>query len=309
MSDHFEAPLSSDEITLRWDADQGFEFDLLAIRAQSAVRISGVPIPADGTIELRTSPLELDRLEILFKAQVTIHGEPGQIMEAAVQVVPNGRGDVFSFEAKLEDVETGEILGFSAQIPVEIPSGVPEAGGPRRLPSEEDDLDWEDEATFERMLGDPLDMPFSVGEAGQPEDLEPADQFLETKGLEALFKALSTVDEGALPEGASEPDIEEDRSWAEALPPVSPPPREADALMSAEEEANQFLELLVGREDLEIEEGHAAAELVPGVVEILKQPISPARVAAQLSEWLLDQEQVADLYIDDDSLAELLAEW
>jgi hypothetical protein len=79
--------------------------------------------------------------------------------------------------------------------------------------------------------------------------------------------------------------------------------------MSAEEEANQFLELLVGREDLEIEEGHAAAELVPGVVEILKQPISPARVAAQLSEWLLDQEQVADLYIDDDSLAELLAEW
>lgn len=308
MSDHFAAPLTPDEISLRWDPEQGFEFDLLAVRAHSAVRISAVPIPADGTLELRASPLELDRLEILFKAQVTIHGEPGQLMEAAVQVVPNGSGDAFSFDAKLEDVETGDILGFSVQIPVQIPSRVPEAGGPRKLPSEEDDLDWEDEATFERMLGEPMDMPLSAGDTVENAP-PPAQKSSESKGLEALLKALSTVDEEAPPVAASEDEVEEDRAWAEELPPISSTPETDDALMSSIEEAREFLKLLVGREDLEMEEGHSIGELVAGTADILQQPVGSARMASELSEWLLEQESVADLYIDDESLGEFLAEW
>jgi hypothetical protein len=308
MSDQFEAPVTSDEVSLRWDPQEGFEFDLLAVRAHSAVRVAAVPIPADGTIELRTAPLDLDRLEILFKAQVTIHGEPGQLMEAAVQVVPNGSGEVFRFAAKLEDVDTGDILDFTVQIPVDLPQGVPEAGGPRKMPSEEDDLDWEDEATFERMLGEPLDMPFSVG--GSPEkEATTEEKTAETKGLEALLKALSTVDEEAPLGPASDTEIEEDRAWAEALPPVAPATESGDALMSADEEARGFLKILVGREDLELEEGHSLGELVSGAADIMQRPMTPSNMAAELSEWLLDQESVADLYIDDDSLGELLAEW
>jgi hypothetical protein len=315
MADHLGAQSSVDEATLRWDPEKGFDFDLMAIRSHCAVRISGVPIPADGTGELKGSLLDLDRLEILFKAQVTIHGEPGQLMEAAVQVVGSDPGVRLSLAAKLEDVETGDILDFTAEVPVCIPTGVPEAGGPRRLPAQEDDLDWEDEATFERMLGEPMDMPFRPDFA---DELEPEDESEkptgENKGLEALLKALSSVD--TIDEVVGE-NTDGDTNWGEALPaseepapvPVAAASPPEDGLMSAGEEARQFLDLLIGREDLELEEGFSVDTLVAGAANILQAPTNAARMAGTLSEWLLEQEAVADLYIDDDSLGELLSEW
>ena len=81
----------------------------------------------------------------------------------------------------------------------------------------------------------------------------------------------------------------------------------ADGLMSADEEARQFLQLLVNREDLELEE--ESVESLLDASEILQSPASATRMASMLSEWLLDQDAVADLYIDDESLAELLSQW
>ena len=112
---------------LNWTSDRGFELDLEAQDEDVALRLAGVPVPADGTLEL-SDGVPLDRLEILFKAHVDVAGEPGQIVEAQVKLVAPG---TLSFSAKVEDVETGEVLDFKSQHPIKLPSGVPESGGPR----------------------------------------------------------------------------------------------------------------------------------------------------------------------------------
>jgi CheY-like chemotaxis protein len=79
--------------------------------------------------------------------------------------------------------------------------------------------------------------------------------------------------------------------------------------MSGEEEALGFLKILVAREELEIEDGQRLESLAVGARDVLSLPISAERKAEALSTWLLDQPAVADLYIADDDLAEVLAEW
>ena len=63
-------------LTLNWTSDRGFELDLEATDGDISLRLGPVPVPADGTGTLRAG-VELDRLEILFKALVDVGGAPG----------------------------------------------------------------------------------------------------------------------------------------------------------------------------------------------------------------------------------------
>ncbi len=62
--------------TLAWFSDRGFELDVEIADDDVAIRLAAVPVPADGTDELRLG-VELDKLDILFKASVEIEGESG----------------------------------------------------------------------------------------------------------------------------------------------------------------------------------------------------------------------------------------
>ena len=63
------------------------------------------------------------------------------------------------------------------------------------------------------------------------------------------------------------------------------------------------------REALEIEDGHELAELVDGTVDVLAMRVPTEVQAGQLSEWLLEQDAVADLFVDDEELGTLLEQW
>ena len=83
----------------------------------------------------------------------------------------------------------------------------------------------------------------------------------------------------------------------------------ADQSLSAEGEAKSLLDLLVRGDHLELEDDHDTAELAAGAAEFLSLPVSAETKASHLSEWLLDQPAVADLYIGDDDLAQILTQW
>jgi hypothetical protein len=263
---------------VRWNSDTGFEFDFASCSDDVVIQIMAIPLPADGTIELMGGPLELDRLEILFKARVDIDENPGQIREATVEVTADFGGYKLVLVAQIEDVETGQVFPFSTSLPVEIPQGVPKAGGPRPVLMAEDDLDWDDEATLERMVVDLPDNP-TVTEQ-KPIEERP------TGGIGALLDALSAISEEDL--------VDENKVQDKA---------------EVHGEAARFLQLLIQRDDLELEEDRTIEELVDGVGSILHSGASELPMAVALSEWLLEQDAVADLFIDDDSLAGLLAQW
>jgi len=79
--------------------------------------------------------------------------------------------------------------------------------------------------------------------------------------------------------------------------------------MTAAQEARSFLELLLGREDLELTDAGQVDDLLGGTAQILQLPLGPGKKAQKLASWLLSQESVEELYIDDDSLEELLDKW
>ena len=69
------------------------------------------------------------------------------------------------------------------------------------------------------------------------------------------------------------------------------------------------MELLIARDALELEEDFEISALVDGVMPILAMQVPPSRMAEILSEWLLEQDAVADLYVGDEDLAEILEQW
>lgn len=79
--------------------------------------------------------------------------------------------------------------------------------------------------------------------------------------------------------------------------------------MSPVGEALGLVQLLIRGDNLELEDDHEPEELAEGMVAILALPVSADRKAAMLSEWLLDQDAVADLFIGDDDLAQILDQW
>jgi len=280
--------------TLNWTSDRGFELDLEAVDDDVALRLSGVAVPADGTTELEAG-VGLDRLEILFKAHVDISGQPGQLVEATVTLSANSE---LEFVARIEDVETGELLDFKSRHPVTLPEGVPVSGGTRHLAASEDDLDWEDDTTLEKMI---VNAPETTGADGaEPSDGEGQ------RGMAALLRALVSMDDPGAPEHApTEPEVD----IAAVLAQAAAPPEPEDQQVSDADAARGLLKLLVEQDGLEIEEGHDLEELVSGTVQVLAMPARPEAQASALASWLLDQPAVADLYVDDEDLAGILEQW
>lgn len=324
--------------TLDWDADRGFELELDLTDGELSIRFATVPVNADGTAELERG-VELDRLDILFKANVELQGDPAQLLDARIVLVRTGHEAVLQLDARCEDVETGQIIPFQGRVPVALPAGVPVAGGPRPVPTNEDDLDWDDETTLEQMV---VNAPETAGrQRGDADDdvvdddeapAEPG----RARGLQALLKALAEIDGDG--DGDTEGDDAEPPSAEVEAPPgkaapatrkappskappskapgakapsrVPEPEREAgDQSLGAKGEARSLLDLLVNGDHLEVEDDTDLDELAAGVARLLARPGSAERKAERLSEWLLAQEGVADLYIGDDDLAELLEKW
>lgn len=292
--------------SLNWSSDRGFELDLEAEDDEVALRLSAVAVPADGTEELMAG-VALDRLEILFKAHVDVGGEPGQLVEAVVRMADAA---TLVFSARIEDMDSGEIIDFASTHAVKLPRGVPASGGPRPQVQTEDDLDWEDEHTLEKMI---VAAPETASDVPKPtpidfdDDEEPAPSTkTPPRGLQALLKALVDVDDPEAPMHApTEPEVDIAAILGKAAAPVP----QGDQVVTPESSARSFLDLLVDRDGLEIEEGHDLDELVSGTANILEQKGSPERKAHRLSEWLLAQPAVADLFVDDEELADILSQW
>jgi hypothetical protein len=345
--------------TLHWYSDRGFELDLEAAEDDVAIRLAAVPVPADGTAELR-SGVDLDRLDILFKAVVEINGEPAQLHDARVQLVEEEAQPALSLDAKCEDAETGEIVPVRWTVQVQVPDGVPLSGGPRPVPTNEDDLDWEDETTLEQLV---VNAPETPQFDDDDERLTPPSKAsAANKGLQALLQALARVDDDeANPETPTEDRLEPEpetppekggrRKGSKAREPKGKEPKgkgkgkgralvepESDAVrpqpavpqpvgpqgpqpdmdaeasgpdqsLGADAEAKGLLDLLVDGGNLELEDDAEVDGLIPGVKKILSLPLAPEAKASRLSSWLLGQEEVADLFIGDDDLAEILERW
>lgn len=291
--------------TLNWFSDRGFELDVEAAEDGVAMRLVNVPVPADGTAELRAG-VDLDRLDILFKASVEIEGEPAQLHDARIQLVSDEDGEALDIDAHCEDVETGDLMPVRLRLGVRLPAGVPERGGPRPVPTNEDELDWEDETTLEQLV-------VNAPEVASPDERSSGGGSGAGKGLQALLQALARLDDD------EDAPLDDETGEVPATPPTRPPPLaavpdlepedEGDQSLGAAGEARSLLDLLVAQENLELEEDADLDDLVEGVAEILALPLSPETKATRLSEWLLEQEAVADLFIGDDDLAVILERW
>jgi hypothetical protein len=315
MSSSVDAP-AGPVSRLRWYPDRGFELDLNAAIGEVTLMLVAVPLPAGGTTQLRDERLELDKLEILFKAQVDVAGAPGQLTEAHVQITTADGRDVVRLETVVEDAETGETHDIKVEAPVDVPREAPESGGPQPRPADEADLDWDDDDTFEAMFKDPLTQedPLPIAERNRgadDADDEPAAAKKEA-GFDRLLKALLAADP-ITDEAALDGPLTDDTAAGDGAAPlhlvdgaVEPA---SSAMVADPADAAGLLDFLVEREQLELEEGHAVAELVAGAAPILAAPKGPDARARALSEWLFDQPAVAELYIDDEDLAGLIDQW
>ena len=281
--------------TLSWFPDRGFELTAELSNDEVALRFESVPVPADGRGELRAG-VELNDLDVLFKAVVEIEGQLGQVHEASVKLLERDGKPVIEIDASCEDVETGEKVPFKGEAPVEIPEEAPEAGGPRPEPTTEDDLDFEDDTTLEKFVvgGPEPTPPPASGENGEKG----------SRGLKALLEALASAEDD---EEIEEGDVAD--TVVSNAPPVDPPKEQGDQSMGATEEARGLLEYLIRLEHLELEEGATVDALVAGVVPILASRAGPEAKASKLGGWLLEQGSVADLFIGDEDLAAILEQW
>jgi len=92
---------------------------------------------------------------------------------------------------------------------------------------------------------------------------------------------------------------------APARAPAAPQTQEIDDVAGAV----RLLQYLADENLLELEDGAPMSELGAGVARILAAARNPVAAAGRLSKWLLAQPQVAELYIDDGALEDLLARW
>ena len=266
---------------LAWTAEEGFLLELDCSAPEDVeVRMAAVAVPADGTRRLNEELVDLFPLDILFKAHVDVDGGPGQLLSAKVGVSEG----MLRFVAVVEDADTGETLDVDVRVALEM-SDAPVEGGFVPVPPEEDELDWEDEHTLEQMISDPP-AP-SRTESPPPvvvEDDEDDDD--DEGGFAALLRAIVSIE--------TTPEAEDG-----AGPPVVSDPGDARGLLS----------FLVSREELELAEGHDVDELVAGAAPIVAREIPGEDKASMLSNWLFTQDAVEELYIDDESLANLLDQW
>ena len=285
--------------TLTWTPEEGFVVDIASTTPELEVSLAGVGVPADGTQELEKG-VALHRLDVLFKGEAVVEGAMGQIQDASVRY-EDGHLVV---EVRVEDVESGEILEECLRGSCAMPEGAPESGGPKAEVIDEDALDWEDDETIEQMVMSPPPAgtqpigPALEVDTGAPEEKTPsaapastpesAPDELRTAGggLGRLLQAL--LEDGEEEEAPNDPD---------------------DQTLGVRAQGLAFLEILMAQDALELEEGHELEELAVGAGSVLAADASPDTMAASLSNWLLDQDAVGDLFIGDEDLATLLAQW
>lgn len=287
-----------DDAKLSWSPDRGFVLSVDTNRAPVVLRFKAMPLPADGTVEL-CSGVELDRIALMFKAEVEVAGEPGMLLGCTVKLVDPDKTSALALSGEIEDTETGDVTPLELTLPVAIPKDAPKAGGPRPDNMDEDELDWQDETTLDEIvLPPPPKRPAGSGQSQEPG----------AKGYERLLAALAAMDDDDELELDDAPEASE--SVVAKPPPPPPPPADPDdQSLGADAEARGFLELLVRAESLELEEGASLDALLDGTKRILKARGTFESKAGQLSNWLLDQDSVADLYIGDEELASLLEQW
>jgi len=102
------------------------------------------------------------------------------------------------------------------------------------------------------------------------------------------------------PKGTPKRKREEDPAIIAVLDQIS-------VLTPAEREIKGLLKQLIGQEQLELAEGADLDPLCMRLAEVLAETRSAKAKARIMSEWLLDQPEVEDLYLDDDELARAIA--
>ncbi|MBW1876901.1 MAG: hypothetical protein JRJ84_00925 [Deltaproteobacteria bacterium] len=291
--------------TLHWDPEIGFELDVDINADDVLIRMVRVPVPADGTLRLRESPpVKLFALDTLFKSQVDVEGAPGQINDVSVRVVGDDTEEL-ALQATVEDAETGETRSLDVRLPLCMPGEAPGSGGPFPNPPDEDELDWEDEETLDRLVNtapEPVPTPLDDGNGEDVNDVLDAAGG-GSEGLEMLLRALLD------PSGTPPIESEEKESAPPDLPAGPAPDAEGSMLMSSEQEAWTFIQLLIDQEHLEMVEGARPADLAPEMARLLALQTKTEAKAAAIANWLLGHPAVEELYIDDDSLAELIERW
>lgn len=268
------------QATLDWNADRGFVLHLEAESEGVRVVLHEVPVPADGTDELAEG-VELDKLEVLFKADADVDGTPGQVLEASLQA-----GDTeITLRAKVEEAESGAITHFVATMPMDLHGNPPVSGGPRPVPQSEDELDWDDETTYEKLFAD----AFPKGPPTPKEAVEtaPAD-----RGLAALLKAL------AEPNAPDDEDYDEDEA-----------PDLGGADLTDTADAMELIKLLVESDQLALEEGADLAVLAELVSAVLSGNGDTEARAEALAAALISAPGVEELFADDDDLERLIERW
>ena len=273
--------------------------DAVASTPDLEVSLKGVGVPADGQVKLGQG-VALHRLDVLFKGEAVVEGSIGQIQDASVRY-EDGH---MVLSVRVEDVESGEVLEEQFRAKCEMPDGAPPSGGPCPESIDEDDLDWEDEETLEQIMSPdtsgPTALPVSEGPLALPvaparsqqeslnaEAEEGAEEEVPSSGMDRLLRALL---------GAEDDDEEEARE-------------PDDQTMGVWEQGLGFLQILLGQDALEIEEGHEVNEIAEGVGTILSRDASSEVLAETLSNWLLEQPAVGDLFIGDEDLASMLEQW
>jgi len=288
---------------LHWDPEIGFELDVDISDEDVLIRMVRVPVPADGTRRLRASPpVKLYPLDTLFKSQVDVEGAPGQINDVRVRVVGEGLEEL-ALQATVEDAETGETRPLDVRLPLHLSQEAPESGGPFPNPPDEDELDWEDEETLDRLVNDaPEAVPSRLDGEDEAEPGEGGEAAEGGEGLEMLLRALLD------PTGKPAADQEGEKPTSDR--PSGPiPDDEGSMLMSSEQEAWAFVQLLIDQEHLELVEGAHSSSLAPEMARLLAKRTSNESKAAAIANWLIEHPAVEEVYIDDDSLAELLERW
>ncbi|MFT6146858.1 MAG: hypothetical protein ACJAZO_001745 [Myxococcota bacterium] len=310
------------QATLHWTSDKGFSLDLDSSEDDVTVRFMGVTVPVDGTESLRAEPVGLYSMDMLFNTHVDVGHAPGQLHSSTVML----DGDHLVLKADLEDAETGQQRSWTVRVPVVVPASAPAIGGFVAKEPVEDDLDWEDDGDFDM----PADMP-TMPSKPSADGMATATGGGGDVGMEALLRSLM---KSGPPEAAATDFDEPDDAALAALEAEESEEDEEDAgdgdgissaLLAAllgggedEEEdspgddldhAINFLQLLVNREGLALEPGFTVQDLAAGAAPILMSGGPAERVATKLSNWLLEQDSVEELYIDDESLETLLEQW
>ena len=259
---------------LEWNDTDGFVLNCQGTVDGVSLHLAGVAVPADGLLALANG-VALYKLDLLFKAQASLGADLAQVVDGSVA----HDGTALTLVCKVEDMETGDIRRVTHTADCPIDGGPPKEGGPVASEPDEGDLDMDDE--FEL----PIPALPATGQTGSsaPSAKPPASS---QDGIGRLLQALLQVEQG-------------EDGPVEASPE---PAGDVDA-------AVRFLQILVDNEGLEMEAGASLESIASGAATFLDGSGHPDKRAAALSEWLLEQEGVEDLYISDEDLGHLISQW